>query len=350
MKVLLVSPLPPPTGGIATWTEKFMRNASDIDVIPVIVNNALIVSGNENSMQKRGLKNEIVRTKYIWHDFRQKFRTEKPDVVHINTSCSKFGIFRDAVCMCMAKNTPIVLHCHCNIEDQLRNKRAAIKVFTWMVKKASAVLTLNKNSADYARSVGCESVYIIPNYIESTYLNTDFKVSERIKTIVFVGHVIPTKGIMELIESAKAFPDIVFTVVGPVGEEIASVSYPENVKLIGRRTPEEVQAILRNSDVFLFPSYTEGFSIALVEAMASGLPVITTDVGANKDMIEDKGGVLVPVQSAEAISDAIRKISDSGVRQAMSSWNIEKVKTQYLQDQVLALLSEIYDGLCRCDQ
>ena len=56
---------------------------------------------------------------------------------------------------------------------------------------------------------------------------------------------------------------------------------------------QKLQKYLDKADVFLFPSYTEGFSISLTEAMASGLPCIASDVGANQDMLENHGGILI---------------------------------------------------------
>jgi glycosyltransferase involved in cell wall biosynthesis len=71
---------------------------------------------------------------------------------------------------------------------------------------------------------------------------------------------------------------------------------------------EDVSELLRSIDIFVLPSYSEGISNTILEAMASGLPVIATDVGGNSELVQhEKTGFLVPVNNSEGITDAIGK-------------------------------------------
>lgn len=76
--------------------------------------------------------------------------------------------------------------------------------------------------------------------------------------------------------------------------------------------------------------------------MACGLPCIATDVGANRDMLEEKGGIIVPAKNVDAIVDAFKKLEDRNVRKDISSWNIEKVKNNYTRTSVLDEIMDIY--------
>ena len=76
--------------------------------------------------------------------------------------------------------------------------------------------------------------------------------------------------------------------------------------------------------------------------MATGLPIITTPVGANKDMVEDKGGVIVPVGDVSSIVAALKQMSDKKTRESMSIWNMKKVENSYLIDRVMEKLLSIY--------
>ncbi|MEH6949461.1 glycosyltransferase family 4 protein, partial [Bacillus sp. JJ634] len=128
---------------------------------------------------------------------------------------------------------------------------------------------------------------LVTNFIDDTFiLDRDKGINTEIQKILFVGHVQVTKGVKEIIQVASCLPKIEFILAGPIASEIKKLNIPKNVILKGVVSPEEVRELLGDADVFLFPTYSEGFSIALLEAMAMGVPIITTPVGANADMIE----------------------------------------------------------------
>ena len=91
----------------------------------------------------------------------------------------------------------------------------------------------------------------------------------------------------------------------------------------------------------------EGFSNALAEAMAAGLPCIVTDWAANKDMIGDDGGVVVAVKDVEATTEALNAMMPAEVRLAQSDWNIKKVRAEYIDSIVLDRYVDIYDMILR---
>jgi len=345
LKVLLISPLPPPAGGIATWTVVYKQYCEEKGISYRIVNNALREDYGIQTNSVRNLFSQIHRSWRIISELLYQFRTEKPDVLHLNSSCCRFGIYRDCLCTMIGKlfAIPVVVQCHCNIEDQIHGRLAA-HAFRWMVSMCSKVLVLNRFSAEYAKGYAAEKVEIIPNFIDESALCVRNAVSRTIRRAVFVGHVRREKGVIEIIRAAEKFPDIRFTLAGPVQQEIADMKCSNNVELIGAQSREKVQELLKAADVFLFPSYTEGFANALLEAMAAGLPVIATDVGANAEMIEDKGGIIISERDADAIAGAIDKLKDDfGRRLDMSSWNVEKVQNTYLIEKVMKKLMQIYE-------
>ncbi len=92
--------------------------------------------------------------------------------------------------------------------------------------------------------------------------------------------------------------------------EIAVVRGTERIKLLGR--VDDPRALLWASDIFAMPSLKEGLGVAALEAMASGLPVIASDVGGLREVIEDdRTGIIVPPQNPAAISSAIRRLAES---------------------------------------
>ena len=347
MKVLLVSPLPPPEGGIAVWTSKYKDYCDRKNISLSIVNTGLLGSRSKNINNKRNYLDEIRRTIKIIIDLQQQLKQNIPDVVHINSSCSYFGIYRDALCVRIIKKyqIPIIFHCRCNVQDQLR-KKTAIHLFRQIVRDSSKVLVLNSASFDYVANISKEKVLIIPNFIDEDCLADAFEIRDELKTLVFVGHVQKTKGFYEIAAVAEQLSGLEFLLIGPLAAEIRENQYPTNIRFLGAKPNHEIRDYLRQADVFLFPSYTEGFSNALVEAMAVGLPVITTNVGANYDMIEEYGGIIVPVGDYKLVIDAINKMHPRSVRDGMSTWNREKVRREYLIDSVMCKLLSIYEQVC----
>lgn len=347
MDILMLSPLPPPSGGIASWTKSFITYCENNDITVRIVD--ISVRGNraEREVLRRSYIDEIKRTSYIFSNLKKELKKKKPTIMHINTSCAPLGVLRDAFCLksALKKDIPVVLHCHCNIEDQLKGGIPK-KAFSWMVQKATQIIVLNETSFKYVRKISGKKVCILPNFISDDNLVLTHNINTNINTIVYVGHIEYAKGIKEFLSVAEALPDIQFILVGPVREDISVQNHPANVIFTGKVDHEDVKCYLSEADVFLFLSHSEGFSIALLEAMAAGLPIIATDVGANRDMIGVDGGFIVPIGDSMSIVSAVNKLMcDMSMRQKMSKRNIYKVKNEYLTEVVMGKLINIYRDL-----
>jgi glycosyltransferase involved in cell wall biosynthesis len=345
LRILLISPLPPPAGGIATWTKQYMKwikeNGFNID----IVNTAVIGKRANRIASKMNWNEEMNRTRKILVELNRQIRVFNPNVVHLNTACGRLGIFRDYICARIVKknNIRLIVHYRCNIEDQIGTNSVQKLILKKLANLANVNIILNNSSKLYLDKISSIKSIFIPNFIEKSYL-LDFPktITEDVKRISFVGHVQKFKGVYEIIETAKFFPDIEFKLVGPVAKDVARLDLPPNIHLLGVMCKEEIRKVLRNSDVFLFPSYTEGFANALLEAMSLGVPIITTPVGANKDMIEEFGGIIVKVGDVKEISDAILKIKSLVLRNGISTWNINKVKNNYTIESVMSQLIDLY--------
>lgn len=346
--ILLVSPLPPPEGGIAIWTKQYIEYCKNNNIDFSIVNIALTGKRSNKINDKRSITDEIKRTFSIVSDLKSKLRLHKPQYVHINSSCAKFGLIRDTICVRIAKKagSKVILHFRCNVQDKLGEGIFRKKLFLKISKSADVILTLNSPSENFVKSnLPSARVITVPNFISIEEKPFNRIINTDVKTILYVGHVQFDKGAREIFRTAESFPDKTFLLAGPVAKEVSFLDCPDNVKLLNRVEHSEVYRLMNEADVFLFPSYTEGFSNALVEAMASGLPVIATDVGANKDMIEDKGGFIVPAESSYHIITALKEIQNYHLRDSMSRWNYKKVFENYKTEIVMQKLLDIYDNI-----
>lgn len=345
LRVLLISPLPPPAGGIASWTKQYKEWSDKNDLNVEIVNTAVIGKRAEKINHKTRIWDEIKRTNIIIKELKFKVEQYKPHIIHLNTPCGKFGIIRDYFCARIAKKNDIKLmvHYRCNVKDQVKNNVISNFFLKKLSNFADKNLVLNNSSSDYISQKTSRDTVIISNFINDDFVvNEPKNIREKIKIISFVGHVQRTKGILEIIEVAKIFPEIIFKLAGPVANEIACLEKPANVLFMGPLDKHQVKKLLISSDIFLFPSYTEGFANVMLEAMATGLPIIATPVGANIGIIESKGGIIVDVGNSDSIIKAINNLKGFTIRLEMSEWNLKKVKREYTIDKVMKKIISIY--------
>ncbi len=132
----------------------------------------------------------------------------------------------------------------------------------------------------------------------------------------------------------------------------------DKVKLLGYR--EDTAGLYKAADVFLFPSYQEGLSAALMEAMASGLPVAVSRIRGNTDLVDDKGGIMFEVGAEpksihdETVSDkniqaAIHKLMSFSVQElrSMGKHNYDIIREGFSTDAVKSKLYDIYSTMGR---
>lgn len=345
MNILLISPkVEHPSGGIAIWTEHYLTGCKNIENFSCdLVNVAMKGRRAVCATAKRSLKDELLRTYGINKQLNERLKHGIYDLAHLNTSVGTFGIIRDYIIACKIakKGIPVVLHFHCDIPEWCTNH--VTKYFLRRILKFSKTnFVLCENSRQYLYNVFDAESMKIPNFVDEDLIAASKLIHEHIRKVIFVGRVSRDKGAVEIFEVAKHFSNITFILVGEVGEEISSLECPDNVVFAGVIERETVTAYLDDADVFLFPSHTEGFSLALAEAMARGLPVIATDVGANAEMLENKGGIVVPVGDVTAMEAALSQLNEPDVRKKMSLWNMSKVKEQYETKRVMQILVQLY--------
>ncbi|PIR57958.1 MAG: hypothetical protein COU71_01225 [Parcubacteria group bacterium CG10_big_fil_rev_8_21_14_0_10_38_31] len=140
--------------------------------------------------------------------------------------------------------------------------------------------------------------------------------------IVSVGRLVPWKGFMSLVEVMpdilKDNPQAKLLIIGDGPEmeklksKIINIGMTDNVIMLGKLPHEEVLAYLKASDVFVLNTAYEGFSHQLLEVMASGTPIVTTNIGGNVEIIEDnKNGLLVEYDNKNQIKRSILQLLSS---------------------------------------
>ncbi|MCP5152369.1 MAG: TIGR03088 family PEP-CTERM/XrtA system glycosyltransferase [Ectothiorhodospiraceae bacterium] len=110
---------------------------------------------------------------------------------------------------------------------------------------------------------------------------------------------------------------------------------------------DDVPALLRAFDVFALPSQAEGISNTVLEAMASGVPVVATDVGGNAELLVDgETGVLVPSRDAGALAEALLTyVDDAALRRDHGAAGRARVESTFSLDAMVGAYLDLYDGL-----
>ena len=346
MKLLLISVKSETAhGGIAVWTERFISALNERSIECDVVNTEAVGKRLTTGNASRSLKAELIRTRRILKDLKKCLKNSKDyTAVHLNTSCGPFGLVRDYLMArkIKRKGLRLVVHFHCDVPYWIRNSMSH-KYLGRLVKLSDERLVLCENSRAYLENnFGVQSV-MMPNFIDSAMISENDKtVNEELSHVLFVGGVTKSKGAEEIFILARKFPNMTFELIGAVSSAVAEWEKPENVLLSGGMPHDKVIEKLDEADIFLFPSHSEGFSLALTEAMSRGLPSVATDVGANADMLEDGCGIVVDKGDVSAMEKAILDLSSADVRREISRKAKEKVENTYTTEAVMQRLCAVY--------
>ena len=162
------------------------------------------------------------------------------------------------------------------------------------------------------------------------------------------------KGVTELMEAfglaraadegVRLYAACAGSKVGEMLERAEELGAGESFKHLGvYEGPEGRADFLRKLDVLILPSHTEGTPNSIVEAMSQGIPVIATAVGGIPDMLGRDAGLLVPVDDARALADAMLRLAgDAGLRAAMGRAGRARYEATYSPKAVLPIMLETY--------
>ncbi len=358
-RVLYVSPLPPPAGGIANWTRILKERGLPGDWTVDILNTTGDLPVFSRGVSRVRLS-QVRRWVRILRDLRQRLHSNPPDVVHLNSSLHPVGMLRDIVCVMMTrqKRIPCVVHYRGGIGGP--PQRFSAWMHWHMIRKLAGSATLNivqTNTCLTLLRTKCGancSMVCLPNFIDEREVSALRAVPREPDTpreILFVSGLTKAKGADLVIAAAGHLPTMRFALLGrPYRETDIAGKYPENVRLAGEVPHDQVLSAMSRSHVFVLPtSHREGFPNVVCEAMAAGLPVIAYPMGAIADMIDDgTGGIILPDLKVSTLVDAIVSVVENEERrQAMGTHNVRKVDAQYSYSQVTRSLVDSYESILR---
>lgn len=199
------------------------------------------------------------------------------------------------------------------------------------LRNATRVFSVADSIKRHVVSLGAESakITVVGNGVDTgkffpvdrVKVRQELGIPAEAEVLVSVGGLVDRKGYHRVIEVlpdlVKEFPELIFLIVGGacaegnnrqfLEEKTKELGLEEHVRFLGALPSEQLKKPLSAADVFVLATANEGWANVFLEAMACGLPVVTTDVGGNREVVcDEKLGIIVPFGEPQKLRDAIR--------------------------------------------
>ena len=295
--------------------------------------------------------------------FARYLREQQADVVHAH----EFAASCYAAMGAMLAGVPLVCTIHGkNYWPDRYYRRAA---FRRVLSAASAFVAVSDDLRDFAASVLATDpgrIRVIHNGVDAMKYSRDpamralmrrqLGLGDNDEAILAVGELSAVKGHEVLIRAAsslvRARPNLRVVIAGEGGErarllELATqLGFGERLHLLGFR--RDVPALLAAADVFAMPSFSEGMPLAMIEAMASGVPIVASEVGGIPSLVtHGTDGLLVKAGDADALAAAMQAmLDDSGARNAYPDAAHRRFLNHFSLASMLENYRNLYESAC----
>jgi glycosyltransferase involved in cell wall biosynthesis len=308
-------------------------------------------------LESRGIQTEVkVFPKHFQHYpylLRSKFKPNGADIVHTN-SWTGAGFYQDHI--------PHVTTEHLVVHDPFVTpyKGLAQKLFHKIVyqhermafNNAQAITAVSQYSASKVDECFGANALAIQNgidtnqfYIKPPIKDLNAKGKGKIK-LLFVGNFSQRKG-------ADLLPKIMqklgsnFVLFTTTGLQDTNVAETDNIISIGKLTQSELLEYYNYCDIFLFPTRLEGLSLTTLEAMACGMPVVTTDCFSMPELVVDgKGGFLCELDNVEMFVQKVNFLADNqNLIESMGLFNRQHIEAEFSLQKMTDSYVSLYQSL-----
>ena len=300
----------------------------------------------------------------------QLFRRLRPDIVH--THNPKPGLYGRAAARA-AGVTGVVNTVHglyASPEDRVERKAIVYVLERAASMCSGAELVQNPEDLEVLARLGVprDKLVLLGNGVDlqrfrpetnehsRREVRADLGVYDDSVVVGMVGRLVWGKGFSELFAAAESIserrPGVVFVVVGGSDPDKADAIPPEKLAAAGRHgrmiftgERDDMEHVYPAFDIFALPSHREGFPRSAMEAAASGLPVIATDIrGCRQVVSHGQSGLLVPLHDAARLAEAIEElVLDPALRQRMGAAGRHKAEEEFDERAVVSKTMDAYE-------
>lgn len=365
MKIIQVAPYYyPAVGGVEEvvkqYSEGLVRKGHSVTVLTSQEKNSDLKELNGVKIERFASFGSSLPFSPILPILPLKLLAAKADIIHLHAN-KRFPT--DAVAFVnLFKRVPLVFNPHAgqfgeSLLGKLHNQTIGRISFA-----ADLILTVSEFEKNLILKSGLKPkrIEVLPNGVllkefeqkrPNPFKNFDLK--EK-KIILFVGRLNFNKGLDTLIKAVCSNPSLVLFLIGPnVGEKENLVNLAEELKIsdrvffLGSLERAEIVGAYQHADIFCLPSTNEAFGLVLIEAMASHLPVVASNIGATEEIVENKKeGLLFKVNDPDDLLEKVNRILvSSELGKKLSQNAFEKVKREYDWEKIIARLENFYQEI-----
>ena len=351
-RVLLVGKGVPDRGGIPTFLHD-LRTGSLSTLHDISFLNVAHSGTPEGGRWSAG---NAVRT---FGDAAAVYRAAKGhDVVHINSALAPATTVLRAGLLALAgrlRGCQVIVHAHGgNIETWLTSRRARWLTRLAMKPAALVVAVWTAGQAALAGALGEQRVRLVINGVDASRFTPAEAAARVPPRILYVGLLTPRKGVLDLLEASRLLRgrgiDHELWLLGGTPDEGPEAAAPVlaaaegRAVMLGTRAPEAMPEVYASADVFCLPSWWEAMPLSVLEAMASGLPVVATQVGDVARLVADgDSGWVLPTHRPDLLADALRTlIEDSAAARRMGTAGRGRVEAGFTSAATAHAISGLY--------
>ena len=238
------------------------------------------------------------------------------------------------------------------------NKQYLKTIGKWTLNRADKIICYTDGEKENLEKLGIDprKIIVIHNGVDTTLFTcrTPEKTTDK-KQILWVGRFVTGKGVGYLIDAffrvLIKIPNahLVLVGVGPeklaIEDKIKKLHLQSSVTIIDYLDNDKLPQIYKNSDIFVLPSLMEGVPRTILEAMACGVPVVTTNLPHLVNIIEG-AGLIVPPKDPTLLSDAILTIlEDASIAENMGQRGRNKVEQEYSWEDTVGKVLALYSSV-----
>ncbi len=276
------------------------------------------------------------------------------DIVHVHSPYP----LGEASAWILKRRSKVVITYHSDVVRQKTLLRFYGPILRCVLRRADRIIATSPRYIETSPWLSRvkEKCVVVPLGVDHRRFTPPSEPFDSPFTLLFVGRLRYYKGLDDLLRALRDLPDTKLRVVGvgpmlePLRDMARDLGIAERVEFLGEVDDARLPEVYRRAHIFVLPANAraEAFGTVLLEAMASGLPCVTTEVGTGTSWVVQDGvtGLVVPPHDPEALAKAIRRLlEDRHLRLEMGKAARARVESEFTQERMVQGVIGVYEAL-----